>query len=129
MEMSTPFFSCPSCGEIAAGAPIRSLCGSKVAAAPRVEVFRNSLLLFISCLCPVRMGKGFALSLKIKRNHAIQRKVGFSPALSGWITDQGGEKPPLQCQAHYLSNGISLQRYFDLRVSLSLSSLGLSGNK
>src|SRR5215470_10856909 len=49
MVISTPFLSRPSCAEAVAGEPMRSFCGSNVAAAPIAEAFRNSLLLFISC--------------------------------------------------------------------------------
>src|SRR5262245_59976675 len=49
MLISIPFLSRPSCVEAAARKPMRSFCGSNVAAAPIAEVFRNSLLLFISC--------------------------------------------------------------------------------
>src|SRR5690242_9793301 len=58
MLMSTAFLSCPPCGEVDTGEPSRYFCGNNVAAAPRVEVFRNSLLLFISLVaCPVWKGK------------------------------------------------------------------------
>src|SRR5262245_69566 len=49
MVMSTPFLSFPSFAEAVVGEPIMAFCDSNVAAAPIVEVFRNSLLLFISC--------------------------------------------------------------------------------